>query len=203
MNVKSAFQTNSQLPPTSTKLLRLNSLSKVALKQQPFMQHMRKVISLNHKPTHIRMDKEFDLNYETSPKRKKQLLVRARTRCSLSRTPERKLQFELKGCQSSRFTPDLIEFEGKGALATTKSIAQLILKSSALYRIEKENTACLRQQMSKHRRHTPSLNDDLFTSTEKLKAVQDFKSNFYSGKMMSALRRPRRAVGSARALRIT
>jgi hypothetical protein len=80
--------------------------------------------------------------------------------------------------------------------SSTKSIAQLIEKSSAFPRIEKENTACLRQQMFQLHRHTPSLDDDLFTGSEKLKAVQEFKTNYYSRNMVSALHRSRKAVAS-------
>mmetsp|Transcript_34586 Transcript_34586/g.60725 ORF Transcript_34586/g.60725 Transcript_34586/m.60725 type:complete len:200 (-) Transcript_34586:1113-1712(-) len=194
MNVKDAFQTD-KFKSASTKLIRRHSLFKVASKQ-PFIQHLKSVISLKNKPSHVRIDKEYDIKYETSPRRKKQLLVRARTRCSLSRTPERQLNFEVKGCMSSRNAPGPIDFESKSSSKSLKSFAKLIAQSSNLHTTEKENTASITQKLVLHKSRIPSSDGSLFTTTEMKRAVEDFQSNFYNHKMVSSLRRKRKQAKS-------
>lgn len=192
----------------SAKLLRRNSLSQVTSKQ-PFIQYMKAKIMINQRPSHVRIDKEFNLNYETSPRRKKQLLIRARTRSSLSRTPERQLHFDFKGCQSSRNVPGNFDFEsqpssserlinprkvlcGAGLPKPMKSFTQLIQRSSNLQKFEKENTASITQKLVLHKAKIPSTEGNLFSSAEMKRAVKDFQLNFYSSKMVSTLRQKRK-----------
>lgn len=204
MNVKNAFEVSGK--SASTQLLRHSPFKEACTR--PYAERMKAALSLRQKPSYIRVEREYDIKYETSPNRKKLLLLRARTKGSHSRTPDRQshtpdqqirtperglrtpeLRVQSKGTLSSYQTPEAIDFERRPLGKPVDSFAQLIQRSSALQKQEKENTASLTQRMVLRKTRIPSVDSSLFTSSEMQRAVQDFQGNFYSKRMVSTLRR--------------